>query len=158
MRATKIGLENRVSTRHIEDEDHVLHYCNPERTSVREGRKWPRIEELRPKRDSGHTGLSVNWIEFFKEEDPVVALYRAKEAYELTLNPNGLLVRWTVGEIRHDDLLSGTVEVVHKPRPKNPSHSDIEGFTEANATMISMALWKLLKKDEDVLTVRDVVH
>lgn len=115
-----------MATTSLSDSEHVVRYVKP--TSIyRDG-----SIDIRLRQNEG--GLSFHWLECFGEIPKEEQLTQARKVSRVTMNKNGRLVEWQVGETRKY-LQSRTfpVQFVSKPLPANqthiadPSHGEIEG-------------------------------
>lgn len=129
----------------IPDSDHVLRYCRP--SNIVDGKPGPGAFALR----SGERSLSVNWLEFFGEETPVVRqIEKARQAMgaNLALKAGGRFAKINAGAAR--EKIAG-LAVKHLPTPRNRSHAGIfypAGDNEETALELSN-----LVKSEDVFPV-----
>lgn len=103
----------------IPDSDHVLRYCRP--SNIEDGKISSAAFGIRP----GEMSLSVNWMEFFGKETPIVRqiekIQKAMSA-NLALKRNGRFAKINAGTAREN---IADLAIKHLPTPKNRSHAGI---------------------------------
>ena len=116
-------------------DDHVVRYVKP--TSVRSDGK-PAGSAFCPRPDD--TGLSVNWIECFRDCSKEQQIAEVRRLFRLKMRVRGRLAELNVGQTRRhlrDELDS--LRFVHRPLvaegpyEADPSHSEITGLPGADS-------------------------
>jgi hypothetical protein len=116
----------------LPDEDNVVRYARfTDFTDLEAGTLNCSAFQLRP----NETGLSVNWLEYFRDLDKSRQLDKVRQLIQLDLSRNGRLAELNVGATVQyvSDRLPG-IRFVHSPAPpkgqypSDPSHSDIVGL------------------------------
>ena len=114
----------------LPDEDHVVRYVKP--TSVRgDGSVDGSAFRLR----QNDRGLSVNWVEYFRELDRPQQLDKIRQLSRLTMRPNGRLAELNIGitrrrvQSRLEPLQFMHVPLAAEDRYQpDPSHGEITGL------------------------------
>lgn len=116
-----------MSGKDLPDTDHVVRYVKS-RDLLEDGNLNCSAFQLRP----GESGLSVNWIEYFKNLTKLEQIHEIRGLIRLSMRPSGRLAELNVGQTRrHVDYALG---FVHSPLPAedvyaaDPSHSEVIGL------------------------------
>lgn len=123
----------------IPDSDHVLRYCKP--SNIVDGKISPGAFGIRPNEQS----LSVNWMEFFGKDTPIVRqIEKIQKAMRVDLKPSGRLARINAGSAR--EKITG-LAIKHLPTPKNRSHAGIF-YPGGDNEETALELANLVKPDD----------
>ncbi len=118
----------------LPDDDHVVRYVKPR--NVEDGRVS--IAEFRLRENE--KGVSVNWLEYYKNLSKEERLAEVRVASRLVLRKNGRFAELNVGRIRNflaKELPA--LRVIHTPLDAeeefqaDPSHSEITGLPSDNS-------------------------
>lgn len=109
------------------DTDHVVRYVKS-RDILEDGHLNCSAFQLRP----GESGLSVNWIEYFKNLNKPEQIREVRRLIRLGMRPSGRLAELNVGRTRRR--VDHALRFVHTPLPAeggypaDPSHSEVQGL------------------------------
>ncbi len=117
----------------LRDEHHVIRYAKP--TSIRTDGKVDGSEfRLRPHRPDD-TGLSVNWLEYYRDYNKDEQLAEIRRRSRLKMRKRGRLAELNVGATKqHVNSVLRDLRFIHKPLEAegeydaDPSHSEIVGL------------------------------
>lgn len=109
----------------LSDSDHFARYCKP--STVDNGFPTGNSFKIRPKKDDS---LSVNWLEYFKQEDVCKNLEEVREIFKIknfTLRKNGRFAVLNVGYCKREIKLAYNIDIDIKQMPDmiDPSHAGI---------------------------------
>ena len=127
----------------LPNEDHVVRYVKP--TSIRTNGKvdgsvfclrWHRLDD---------TGLSINWLECFKDLTKAGQLAEVRRLARLVMRKRGCLAELNVGETKqHVGNELDTINFYHMPLNSDgkfeadPSHSEIMGLPPGNSDQAAL--------------------
>ena len=125
---------------HLPDGDHVVRYAKP--MAVRtDGGVDGSVFRLR----EGETGLSVHWLERFRDLIKPRQLKEIRRLVRLELRPNGCLAELNVGDTkRHISRQLSSLRIVHRPLgadgefAADPTHSEIEGLPPGDSEQAAL--------------------
>ncbi len=139
----------------LPDEDHVVRYVNP--GLIDNGKVTSSAFDLRP----DETGLSVNWLECFRNLKKDEQLAEVTRLLRLELGKNGRLVELNIGETRqHVRSEIEDIRFIHMPLDKegeneaDPSHSEITGLPQRDspeAELIGDMIVKCIKETHPIV-------
>ena len=148
-----------MNERAVPEDDHVARYCRP--LAVRKGKVTSRAFLLRQETEKQpeEEYLSVNWLEYFGDRDKKIAMRHVRSAFEQNFHTseNG---RYAILKVRRILDLGiqlnppRQMSVMHLPRPDNPCHSGILGYT-ASETSVAVKLLLLVDPDDFVSGVQE---
>ena len=131
----------------IQDEDHVAHYCSPDRAI--DG--LPSGNAFALREDRGETYLSVDWLEILDPDIPdAIARLRPIVAGRIRVKRDGRLAVLNVGEARQAAHRRGNpaLRVIHCPEEgRGESYAKIENYGASRAQRLRVAA-----------ALRDLVH
>ena len=135
----------------ISDAHHVARYCKP--SMIDEG--MPLAGVFLPRPTERH--LSINWLEFFgtakARDDQIHDVRHALQAKGYRISPNGRLAVLNVGDVKRVAIeLNTTLRVRRIPRPNDPSHAGILGYS-AGDLPVALALQSLVREEDVFRTV-----
>lgn len=116
---------------------HFARYCRPD--TVENGLPTGRSFEIRPEKEKG---ISVNWLEYFRQEDACKNLEKVREVLKrknFKLSKKGRFTILGVGYCKRKIKLAHKIDISikHTPNKKDPSHSTI--FSDDLAVYIEIA-------------------
>ncbi len=120
----------------LPNDDHVVRYTKPTHLRKVDGRPTGAAFCLR----SDETGLSVNWLECFRDLSKNEQLAEVRRLYRLDMSKNGQLAELNVGKTKHylrNELYE--LRFIKKPLvaegdyEADPSHSEITGLPRDNS-------------------------
>lgn len=117
----------------LPDEDHIVRYVKP--TGIREDGTVDGSEfRLRPNRPDD-TGVSVQWLECYRDLPKADQLAQVRIVSRLTLKKRGRFAELNIGTVkRHVSEELEAMRIVHWPLeatdrfPDDPSHAEITGL------------------------------
>ena len=121
----------------LPDDDHVVHYLRPGLIEDEEvtGGAFQRRE--------GEIALSVNWLDYFRDQPKEQQLREVRRLFRVQVRPNGRFAELNVGRTRRhladelealkfvEDPLTADLDNGHD---EDPSHALIEGLPDPNQT------------------------
>lgn len=137
----------------LPENDHIVRYVKPSNIDIESGRvniAEFRLRENRP----DEKGVSVNWLEYYKNLSKQKQLAEVRKVSRLKLRKNGRFVELNVGETKK--FLSEELpdlRIIHAPLdaedefPADPSHSEITGLpsgTPEQADLIAQMIVKCI--------------
>ena len=121
----------------LPDEDHVVHYVKPGGV-FEDGTINGSVFQLRAKR-LDETGVSVNWLEWFRELNKADQLAEIRRLARVDLRKNGRFAELNVGAVKaHVRGRVPRIAIQHVPLDAeegfeaNPAHSEITGLPPGN--------------------------
>ena len=119
----------------LRNEDNVVRYARPSDIGKDGNILWTAFR-LRPT----DTGLSVNWLEYFRKHTKKEQLKRVRLGIRtaLEVKQNARLAELNVGTTmenvgsQSEENLCA-IQFIHTPAPDNPSHAEITGLPAANS-------------------------
>lgn len=110
----------------LPNQDHIARYCKPK--TAPDGQPTAASFMLRPDDEF----LSVDWLECFDLSDRQAQITQPRQNITLTLAKAGkfavLNVENTVEHV-HTNSDNQTLAVFHEPKPEDPCHSGIHGYS-----------------------------
>ena len=113
----------------IPDHDHVVRYVRP-RLVLPDGS----IDGSAFRLAHGHSGLSVNWLEWFDDLSVLEQVDQVRRLSRLTMRRNGRLAQLNVGASKRSVGSNASLRFVQVPLPAeqdyeaDPSHSEVVGL------------------------------
>jgi hypothetical protein len=127
----------------LPDDDHIVRYVKP--TSIREDGAVDGSEfRLRPNRPDD-TGVSVQWLEFYRDLTKSDQLAKVRSAIQLTLGKKGRFAELNIGAVkRHVSEELEALRIVHWPLDAtarfsdDPSHAEITGLPPGDSDQAAL--------------------
>lgn len=126
----------------LPNEDHIVRYVKP--SSIDEGEVDGSEFRLRPHRPD-ETGVSVNWLEYYRDMNKCAQLSEIRSVYRLSRKKNGRFAELCVGAVcAHVSAELEGICVVHSPVEAegefeaDPSHCEIAGLPPGDSDQAAL--------------------
>ena len=123
----------------LPDNAHVVRYVKP--TSRHEDRS---VDGSAFRLRSGDNGLSVNWLEYFRDLTKAQQLEEVRRLSRLTMRRRGCLAELGVGATKQHSSELTALRFIHKPLAAengyeaDPSHSEIIGLPQGDSPQAAL--------------------
>lgn len=126
----------------LPNEDHIVRYVKP--SSIDDGEVDGSEFRLRPHRPD-ETGVSVNWLEYYRDQDKAAQLSEIRRVYRLSRKKNGRFAELNVGAVcSHVAAELEEIGVMHSSLDAkegfeaDPSHSEITGLPPGDSDQAAL--------------------